>query len=170
MALYDPRRLMRSGRLLVWPLIAFAVALVFSLKDGGRPSWLGEDTSDLQTVALVTDPACNPHLMFCNAAGDGSAALALRLDRDIRPLHPFSVAVRVRGLAADAIERVRVRFAMSGMDMGPNLYALARQSDGTWTGRVTLPVCSTGRVDWLAEASVVAGGVEYRARFPFKTH
>lgn len=167
---FDPRRSLRSGRLLLWPLIAFVVALLFSLKDSGVPSWLAGGTESLETMTLVSDPSCDPQGKFCNALGDGTVALALRLGAASQPLHPFPATVQVRGLAPEDVERVRVRFAMSGMDMGPNLYALLRQPDNTWVGQVTLPICTTGRLDWLAEVSVVSGGREYRAQFPFQMH
>lgn len=62
---------------------------------------------------------------------------------DLKVLHPFEVWVR----AAD-VREAHVSFAMEGMDMGFNLYTLRPDQDGVLRGRVTLPVCVSGRRDW----------------------
>ncbi len=38
---------------------------------------------------------------------------------------------------------------MVGMDMGFNRYDLRPTADGAWAAKVTLPVCVSGRRDWI---------------------
>lgn len=59
-------------------------------------------------------------------------------------LHPFSVQVT----AAQA-HRVSARFTMPDMDMGENSYQLHKVNGPLWQGDIILPVCITGRHDWL---------------------
>jgi len=60
------------------------------------------------------------------------------------PLEPFTLSVTAPGSA-----RVSVEFQMVGMDMGFNRYDLRSLPDGTFSSRITLPVCVSGRQDWL---------------------
>jgi hypothetical protein len=84
---------------------------------------------------------------------DLAAGCATRLDGrtvsvgvlgELKALQPFQVWVR----AGDA-RRVQATFTMEGMDMGFNLYTLHADKDGVFRGRVTLPVCVSGRRDWM---------------------
>ncbi len=40
-------------------------------------------------------------------------------------------------------------FAMAGMDMGSARFPLRQVGDGRWQADIMLPVCVTGRQDWL---------------------
>lgn len=66
------------------------------------------------------------------------------VDAPVKPLRPFQLRVR-----APAARQVRASFTMEGMDMGFNLYTLRADADGVFQARVTLPVCVTGRRDWI---------------------
>ena len=63
---------------------------------------------------------------------------------ELKPLEAFQVR-----LEAPGAEKVEARFTMEGMDMGFNLYTLRAQTPGVFQARVTLPVCVTGRRDWI---------------------
>lgn len=160
------RHLRPSGRSLVWLIVVCTAAFLFSLKyndgDGGS-----EPARELQVVDLVGDPACEPEGQICYAMA-GAVRVALRFDTGARALQPFPVAVRIDGGDDLQPAGVQVDFIMVGMDMGQNRYALARGADGWWRGKVTLPVCSSGRTDWQAIVRVSAGSTQYVARFPFK--
>jgi hypothetical protein len=88
----------------------------------------------------------------------GGERMALRFSESPRALRPFAMEV-------DATRAVAVMadFTMSGMDMLPNRYALARGADGHWRATVVLPVCISGRADWHLVLTV---GNE-RASLPF---
>lgn len=67
----------------------------------------------------------------------------------LKPLQPFEV--RVEAAAARSVE---ARFHMEDMDMGFNLYVLRPVAPGVFQARVTLPVCVTGRRDWIMYLNV----------------
>ncbi len=46
-------------------------------------------------------------------------------------------------------KQVAASFSMQGMDMGTIRYVLQPAGQNRWQGRITLPVCVTGRQDWL---------------------
>jgi hypothetical protein len=66
------------------------------------------------------------------------------VDRVPSALQPFVLTVR-----APEGKQVYAEFVMQGMEMGLNRYRLERQLNEEWQGRVTLPVCVSGRRDWL---------------------
>ena len=59
-------------------------------------------------------------------------------------LHPFTVRV-----SAAQAKTVYAYFTMRDMEMGYNRYQLTQQTPGLWQASVVLPVCVTGRHDWL---------------------
>ena len=69
-----------------------------------------------------------------------------------RALQSFPVVIKPEGMAG--IKSVSVSFSMRNMAMGANRYALMRTSTGEWRGEVTLPICVSGRTDWVAEFDV----------------
>lgn len=73
----------------------------------------------------------------------------VRMDGELKPLAPFQVFVVAPGAA-----KVEARFTMEGMDMGFNLYTLRADKAGVFQARVTLPVCVTGRRDWIMHVQV----------------
>lgn len=72
------------------------------------------------------------------------ASVEARVDRIPSALQPFVLSVR-----APEGKQLHAEFVMQGMEMGLNRYRLERQPNGEWQGRVTLPVCVSGRRDWL---------------------
>lgn len=68
----------------------------------------------------------------------------VRVSGELKPLVPFHVRVETTGT-----EKMTARFTMEGMDMGFNLYTLRPDGTGAFMARVTLPVCVTGRRDWI---------------------
>ena len=61
----------------------------------------------------------------------------------------FQVWVKAAGA-----RKVQARFTMQGMDMGFNLYTLRTDGDGIFRARVILPVCVTGRRDWIMAVEI----------------
>lgn len=70
--------------------------------------------------------------------------VSVGIDGELKVLQPFQVWVRVEGA-----RKVQATFTMEGMDMGFNLYTLRADEEGVFRGRVTLPVCVSGRRDWV---------------------
>lgn len=63
---------------------------------------------------------------------------------ELKALQPFTVWLKMEGA-----DKVQASFTMEGMDMGFNLYTLHRDPDGIFRGRITLPVCVSGRRGWI---------------------
>ncbi len=84
----------------------------------------------------------------CAAIGEGRQ-VEIGVEGRLRLLEPFVLWARVQ----DA-DKVQASFDMEGMDMGFNLYTLRPDPSGTWRTKVTLPVCITGRNDWLLHLEV----------------
>ena len=122
---------------------------------------------DERAEVVLPTPSCNPRGIFCLARGK-PWSLSLEIDRDASYLSPFSVRVKLFGFARGEVQSVRVRFSMADMYMGENRVVLTPVAGGSeWTGSAVLPVCLTGRRDWLA--TVVVEGAErvVSADFPF---
>ena len=100
----------------------------------------------------------------CRAGSDG-LAVTVRFGTPPRALQPFPVQVLTE--TAQAVESVAIGFSMRGMDMGLNRYRLVVTAPHDWRGDVTLPVCSSGRSDWLANVEVIADGNKYHVAVPF---
>ncbi len=79
----------------------------------------------------------------------GGRDIRLGTDQAIKPLKPFSLRVEAKGAA-----RVEARFTMEGMDMGFNVYPLRADRQGVFRTTATLPVCVTGRRDWIMTLDV----------------
>ena len=100
----------------------------------------------------------------CRATNESLAATVI-FGTDVRGLQPFPVKVLFE--AGGQVESVTVAFSMQGMDMGWNRYSLSDDSMSAWKAVVTLPICSTGRTDWIAEFDLLAAGRHYRLQVPF---
>ncbi|MFQ5643567.1 MAG: hypothetical protein ACE5FQ_07690 [Thiogranum sp.] len=100
----------------------------------------------------------------CRAVGASIAATVI-FGSDVRGLQPFPVKVLLD--TVDRVESVTVAFSMQGMDMGWNRYSLGGDSMSAWNAAVTLPICSTGRTDWVADFDVLAAAEHYRFQVPF---
>ncbi len=91
-----------------------------------------------------------PSMTACPSLVQGCAiALGrekIRVQTNISPTPLRLFTLRISGASARAVS---VSLQMQGMDMGVNRYRLLRQADGEWRGTLTLPVCVSGRRDWL---------------------
>jgi uncharacterized membrane protein YjgN (DUF898 family) len=128
--------------LLVVALVAIAVA-GYSLK---RP-------------AKAQAVACADPLAGCRFSHRGTSAL-LRFSVQPAPLAPFELSVRAPGAT-----RVSAEFQMNGMEMGFNRYDLRPSGNSMFTSNVTLPVCVSGRRDWMLRLDI--DGSHYS--LPFST-
>jgi len=70
--------------------------------------------------------------------------VAFGIQGELKVLAPFEVWVK-----APEAKAVQASFAMKDMDMGFNLYTLRPAPQGIFRAHVTLPVCVTGRRDWV---------------------
>lgn len=114
------------------PAILLLIALVVFLQPGQQSGETPAET--LQCADLAA--GCSTRL--------GDSAVQVGIAGELKVLQPFEVWVRAEGA-----RRVQARFTMEGMDMGFNLYTLRADKEGVFRGRVTLPLCVSGRRDWV---------------------
>ncbi|MFN3594790.1 MAG: hypothetical protein ACK4TK_08925 [Thiobacillaceae bacterium] len=123
----------RSHFLRLAPLgILLLVALVVYLQPGLKP----RDTAPQALPCADLAKGCTTRL--------GDREVTVGVSGELKVLQPFEVWVRAGGA-----RKVQAQFTMEGMDMGFNLYTLHADRDGVFRGRVTLPVCVSGRRDWV---------------------
>jgi len=102
-----------------------------------------------------------PQTVHCpNLAAGCSVALAgrtieLGVEGELRVLKPFQLWVKAPGA-----RRVQAQFTMVDMDMGFNLYTLRPDAQGVFRGRIVLPVCVSGRRDWLMSLEIDGQRIE----------
>lgn len=97
----------------------------------------------LKRPAEALAVTCADPLAGCVLSHRGTAA-SVRFSAQPEPLKAFGLSVRAPGAT-----RVSAEFQMVGMDMGFNRYDLRPVADGAFASTVTLPVCVSGRHDWL---------------------
>lgn len=96
-------------------------------------------SGEVPAVAL----AC-PNLQAGCAARLGGREVELGIDGELKVLSPFEIWLKAPGA-----QTVQASFTMAGMDMGFNLYTLRPDASGRFRARITLPVCVSGRRDWV---------------------
>lgn len=152
-------------RYVLWGAGLALAVLVASALWLGRGT-LGPATSGPAKTLTVEPSGCNPAVDTCTAKAD-DMILHVRLGPPVVVLKSFPVTVRLHPSSRFAVRQVLVQFTMKGMDMGLNRYRLVSDGDGRWTGTAMLPVCTTGRTDWLATVVLSGPGGERRAQFAF---
>lgn len=125
-----------------------------------------QDDRPVATIVVSSMAAgkCLPTGKACMAVAEGLSA-SLQLPAVVPVSRPFRVRAVV-SKQSGSVSAIEVAFAMKGMDMGVNRYRLVRKGDH-WESLVVLPVCTTGRTDWIVRMSVSSNNREYRAEFPF---
>ena len=98
-------------------------------------------------------------------ASAGEVGARISMGPGMRALTPFPFSVEVRG--NQPVEAVLVSFGMQGMDMGVNRYQLISDGAERWLGNVTLPVCSSGRSDWVASVELSTRQNRFAVDVPF---
>ena len=96
------------------------------------------------SLAGCTQEAAPPVACADLTRGCAVHGIEVRVDQVPSALHPFLLSVRAPGA-----RQVSAEFVMQGMEMGLNRYRLIAEKEGLWQARVTLPVCVSGRRDWV---------------------
>lgn len=87
--------------------------------------------------------------------------LELLIEGEVKALKPFIVRIFDKD---NAIGQAKVRFLMKTMDMGINQYAF-KKVDDSWQVNVVIPICTTGRRDWVAEFDIDFNGESIKLVF-----
>jgi hypothetical protein len=137
--------------------LLFAVGLY-----GGRVyDWLFPRAT--QTAA--GEAGCDLHSGPCTARLPDGGEITLSITpRPIPALAPLMAEVQVKGLAATS-----VTLDINGVTMNMGLFrtALKATEDGGWRGKTGLPVCTTSKMDWLADVQVKTADGLVSAPFSF---
>jgi hypothetical protein len=106
------------------------------------------------STELIFGPKdCEPAERPCGA-DLGAGQLLLRFDRPPEPLEAFIAELQLLGEWPESSAPMVLTFQMQDMDMGLNRVALEQTADRRWRGEVMLPVCNSGRRDWLVDVSM----------------
>ena len=119
-------------------------------------------------VLELLDLNCNPAKSVCTAAKQ-DFSVRLFFPEQVHYLKPFRMWVTTKGISNSSIETIYIDYTMVGMDMGLNRFNLKSVTDAEgqqrYEGEGILPVCVSGRVDWLASVNVVTADKVYEAVF-----
>jgi len=102
---------------------------------------------------------CADLLAGCDFTHRGSAA-RVRFSMQPVALQAFGLSVAVANT-----KKVSAEFQMVGMDMGFNRYDLRPAGPSEFAARITLPICVSGRGDWMLYLDI--DGTRYA--LPFST-
>ncbi len=122
-------------------------------------------TSTQDRVVLQLQTPCDAAGAGCNAHG-GGVHMLMRFKNKVQPLTRTTFTVALEDFP-DPAESITATFRMPGMNMGENRYVLVAGTGGVWRGDIMLPVCTSGRRDWVVEVQVLSKGRSYRAEMPF---
>lgn len=122
-----------------------------------------EQVDQLPINEMVVAQSCDIRL-GCLVEGEGHS-LDLSMGPEVRALKPFPVSVKIR--RGKSITSMTVAFGMKGMEMGLNRYTFIEDGATAWHANVTLPVCISGRTDWIANFEMLADGKRYQFQVPF---
>ena len=127
-----------------------------------------EEAQKPRYVLELLDLNCNPAESVCRAAKQDSS-VTLYFPEQVHYLKPFRMQVTTKGISNSSIETIYIDYTMVGMDMGLNRFNLKSVTDAKgqqrYEGEGILPVCVSGRVDWLANVNVVTVDKVYEAVF-----
>lgn len=96
-----------------------------------------------------TEVQCPSLPGICSFKLPDQRAVKLHFDAPPSALHPFLLQIDVAHAHA-----VDARFYMVGMDMGVMDYPLSRQNLSYWKASVILPVCVSGKRNWVLQLSI----------------
>ena len=119
--------------------------------------------TELPATLLAVVPGCEVQ-QGCRAEDD-SISVNVQFGAVPRALHPFPISLQVNG--GEPLRDVSVTFYMQGMDMGLNRYRLVGSAASGWKADITLPICMSGRSDWVAEFELLTEQRRLQFRLPF---
>ena len=108
---------------------------------------LSEDAADVTTIQTNID--CDLNKQPCKTA-IGNQTIEIEFSRPVNYLEKFNIKAHLTGF--EHVETVVVDFNMRDMQMGINRFELNKGSIAdSWQGMAILPVCVSGRKDWLVK-------------------
>lgn len=101
--------------------------------------------------------ACTDPIAGCVFYHDGTP-VTLQLSNWPRPMQAFTLEVTAPGA-----QKAHAEFQMRGMEMGFNRFDLRPAGADILAARVTLPICVSGRQDWVLYLEL--DGIRYSTNF-----
>ena len=144
-----------------------AVAVGFSVFGVLVSRFLIDKQHDATVKPAAAVHKCEPGPQPCRAS-DGQHEIAIYFPQKIHYLTPFKLSVNLTGYDSAQVNTVVVEFAMLGMEMAANRYQLNRQTPNDWVSDVVLPVCVSGRRDWVVTVNVMTNDQTFVERFAFE--
>lgn len=115
-------------------------------------------------ISVAPDSGCDLQQSACGASlPDGGRLMFALTPRPIPLAAPLEAEVTFTGVD---VERVTIDFAGVDMNMGINRQVLQSSGKARFSGRLSLPVCITGRMNWQASLLVESG--RRRIAVPFR--
>lgn len=144
-----------------WIIVTFIALAILMLVLHRFSSPAPYPTDTLPALFLNTQAHCQLVGTGCVAIQE-EKVLRLRLLKAAQPLEPFTLEL----FASQPVVNPMVEFIMVDMDMGVHRYRFLPQKEGGWVAKVILPICTTGRIDWLVTVSADFQGRRWQAEFP----
>ncbi len=148
------------GMLATLSVVLFAGAGLFS------QWWLNVDNKTEDVIVLPQQ--CYPQQQLCKFNVQ-ALEMGVVFSKKVVYLQPFDIKVIQYSKDGGGIEQPQISFQMKNMNMGLNRYNLqASAALSEWKTRAVLPVCVSGRADWLAELEFVYQGKYYKLVYPLQ--
>ena len=93
----------------------------------------------------------------------------ISFDENIYYLKPFNISVTNENMDDLELESIQVDFKMKTMDMGVNRFFFKKnevENAQIWNAKALLPICVTGRADWISEFIVSTKSSKYLVSLP----
>lgn len=128
----------------------------------------------LPKADLTLTPAadCDLNRSACQVSMPDGGRIELAITpRPVAVVKPFRVTAIMSGLTAHQVE---IDFSGVTMNMGYNRQPLLAEAPGRFGGEATIPVCVTGRMQWLATLMIETDSqriaVPFRFEAPIEGH
>ncbi|MFK5914793.1 MAG: hypothetical protein QM484_10485 [Woeseiaceae bacterium] len=116
---------------------------------------------------IKSNSQCEPQKQKCRIKGE-DFNLDFMLDENIYYLKPFNVSAWLN--SSIEVMSITTNFKMTNMNMGINRFKLMKEKPEhvlqKYSGKALLPICVTGRADWIVEMIIELEKVKYLYTFP----
>jgi hypothetical protein len=143
-------------------LLIVIVAMIMIAVSWLLGRWL--QSGHVETVERAQAIICNPAEQPCEAKFSDTT-VTLHFEQPPTALQSFGVGL----VASVDISQAFIEFHMKDMEMGPNRVTLNKTADG-WHADAILPVCVSGRRDWIARLMIEYQGQWRQAEYNFEVN
>lgn len=172
--MFDFFNMKSSSRKVGFALMILVLILIFVYIFFISTNMPDKNNLDEKSITTVTLENCDIQKAACLFKFK-NLTLEISMDKDIYYLKPFNLSVKrlftnTSSKDTSKIESIVVDFKMKNMNMGVNRFQLKKmtlKNDAyAWEGKALLPICVTGRADWVSELDILTSDSHYRLIFP----